>query len=194
MRNKINILKGCTPLKTVQPIREKEKIDQMKIALMESEYKNYFLFMMGINTGLRISDLLPLKVEDLKGKKHIVIIEKKTGKEKRFLINPMLKKEIDKFIEGKQEHQYLFESNRGYDHPISRIQAYRVLNAASKKCDLNEIGTHTLRKTFGYWHYQIYKDVAILQDIFNHSSPSITLRYIGINQDIKDQTIETFFL
>lgn len=36
------------------------------------------------------------------------------------------------------------------------------------------MGTHTLRKTFGYWHYKQYKDVAILQDIFNHSAPSIT--------------------
>ncbi|MEG1009339.1 MAG: site-specific integrase, partial [Clostridia bacterium] len=53
---------------------------------------------------------------------------------------------------------------------------------------------HTMRKTFGYWHYQIYKDIAILQDIFNHSSPSITLRYIGINDDIKDKTIENFYL
>lgn len=57
-----------------------------------------------------------------------------------------------------------------------------------------EVGTHTLRKTFGYWHYKQYKDVAILQDIFNHSAPSITLRYIGINDDVKDNTIENFYL
>jgi integrase len=181
-------------LKTVQPIRDKEKIEQMKVELRKVEYKNYFLFVMGINTGLRISDLLPLKVEDVKNKRHIIIVEKKTGKEKRFLINPMLKKEIDLYVYGKYDHQYLFESNRGYNHPISRIQAYRVLTAAAKKCGLSEVGTHTCRKTFGYWHYKTYKDVAILQDIFNHSSPSITLKYIGINQDVKDRTIEDFFL
>ncbi len=51
-----------------------------------------------------------------------------------------------------------------------------------------------MRKTFGYWHYQQFKDVAILQDIFNHSAPSITLRYIGITDDNKDETIKDFFL
>ncbi|MBF8984914.1 tyrosine-type recombinase/integrase, partial [Lutibacter sp. B2] len=81
-----------------------------------------------------------------------------------------------------------------YNHPISRVQAYRALSKAGKKCGLDDIGTHSLRKSFGYWHYQMYKDVAVLQDIFNHSSPSVTLRYIGINQDVKDQTIEKFFL
>ncbi|MBF8984663.1 site-specific integrase [Lutibacter sp. B2] len=181
-------------MKTVQPIRDKSKIEQMKTELRKTQYKNYFLFMMGINTGLRISDLLPLKVEDVRDKKHIVITEKKTGKEKRFLINDMLKKEIDQYIEDKQDNRYLFESNKGYNHPISRVQAYRALSKAGEKCGLDDIGTHSLRKSFGYWHYKMYKDVAVLQDIFNHSSPSVTLRYIGINQDVKDQTIEKFFL
>ena len=56
------------------------------------------------------------------------------------------------------------------------------------------IGTHTMRKTFGHWHYQQYKDVAILQEIFNHSSPSVTLRYIGINQDNIDKSYMNFSL
>lgn len=63
-----------------------------------------------------------------------------------------------------------------------------------KRIGLEEIGTHTMRKTFGYWHYQQYKDVAILQEIFNHSSPSVTLRYIGINQDNIDKSYMNFSL
>jgi integrase len=51
-----------------------------------------------------------------------------------------------------------------------------------------------MRKTFGYWHYQQYHDVAMLQTIFNHSSPSITLRYIGINQDEIDKSYRDFSL
>jgi hypothetical protein len=51
-----------------------------------------------------------------------------------------------------------------------------------------------MRKTFGYWYYKQYKDMAILQDIFNHSAPSVTLRYIGINDDVKDDTLKDFFL
>ena len=74
------------------------------------------------------------------------------------------------------------------------MQAYRILNIAAKKVGINEVGSHTLRKTMGYFHYQQYKDVALLQEMFNHSAPSITLRYIGINQDVMDKTIEDFYL
>ena len=93
-----------------------------------------------------------------------------------------------------EEEEYLFQSRKGKDKPISRVQAYRILNSAGAKVGLKEIGTHTLRKTFGYWHYKQNKDVALLQEIFNHSAPSVTLRYIGINEDIKDNSIENFYL
>ena len=71
---------------------------------------------------------------------------------------------------------------------------YHHLPPICEKLGIEEVGTHTLRKTFGYWHYQQYKDVAILQEIFNHSAPSITLRYIGINADIIDSSIDNFYL
>lgn len=78
--------------------------------------------------------------------------------------------------------------------PIGRVQAYRILNSAAKAVGLSEIGTHTLRKTFGYHFYQQYKDVALLQELFNHSAPSVTLRYIGINQDALDKAMSGFEL
>ncbi|WP_129598588.1 site-specific integrase [Anaerophilus nitritogenes] len=178
----------------VQPIRDKNKIEDMKHELLKSGYKNYLLFVTGINTGLRVGDLLHLKVYDIKNRTHIMIEEQKTGKEKRFLINNQLRKDFERYIQNMKEEEYLFQSRKGKNKPITRVQAYRILNETGRRVGLSEIGTHTLRKTFGYWHYQIYKDVAILQDIFNHSSPSVTLRYIGINQDIKDKTIEDFYL
>ncbi len=181
-------------MKIVQPIREQNKIEEMKNELLKSGYKNYLLFVVGINTGLRISDILALQVYDVRNRTHITIKEKKTGKEKRFLINNHLRDDFEKYIYNMKDNEYLFQSRKGKNRPISRVQAYRILNKAAVAIGLNEVGTHTLRKTFGYWHYQVYKDVAILQDIFNHSSPSITLRYIGINQDIKDKTIEDFYL
>ena len=181
-------------MEIVQPIRDKEKIEDMKRELLKSGYKNFLMFVIGINTGLRIGDILELKVKDLRDKTHIKIIEQKTGKIKRLLINSSLKQEIDKFIKGMEEEDYLFQSRKGKNHPISRVQAYRILNSAGAKVGLKEIGTHTLRKTFGYWHYKQNKDVALLQEIFNHSAPSVTLRYIGINEDIKDNSIEKFYL
>ena len=179
-------------MELVQPIRDKNTIVEFKNELLHKSYRDYMLFTVGINTGLRISDILPLKVGDVKGT-HIVIKEKKTSKNKRFKINGALRRELDKYIANMNDDDYLFPSRKG-DKPITRVQAYRVLNAVAEKLGIEEIGTHTLRKTFGYHHYQQYKDVAILQEIFNHSSPSITLRYIGITADLVDDTIDNFYL
>lgn len=137
--------------------------------------------------------MLALKVSDVRGKSHIVITEQKTGKLKRFRINNELQEHISKFTIYKDNKMYLFQSRRGADR-IHRVQAWKILNAAAKEVGLTEIGTHTLRKTFGYHFYQKYKDVAVLQEIFNHSSPAVTMRYIGINQDIMDEKIEGFSL
>ena len=179
-------------MNTVQPIRDKEIIEKFKNELLKKGSRDYMLFVIGINTGLRISDILPLKVKDVKGT-HIKILEKKTSKAKRFKINPYLRKEIDRYIDGMNDDDYLFPSRKG-NKPITRVQAYRILNDVAEKLGIDEVGTHTLRKTFGYHHYQQNKDVAILQEIFNHSAPSITLRYIGINADIIDNSIDNFYL
>lgn len=180
-------------MKFVQPIRDKKVLEQFKKELLKISYRDYMMFVIGINTGLRISDLLSLKVEDVRARTHIIITEQKTGKYKRFLINDMLRMEINKYIDGMRQEEYLFKSRKG-NKPITRVQAYRILNKVAAKLGIEEVGSHTLRKTFSYFHYQQYKDIAILQSILNHSSPSVTLRYIGINQDINDETIKDFYL
>lgn len=180
-------------MKTVQPIRNKGDIEAMKRVLLKRCYRDYFLFTLGINTGLRISDLLALRVGDVKGKTHIVITEQKTSKLKRFKINNELQEHISKFTIDKDKAAYLFQSRRGTDR-IHRVQAWKILNAAAQEVGLEEIGTHTLRKTFGYHFYWQYKDVAVLQTIFNHSSPAVTMRYIGITQDIIDEKVDGFSL
>jgi len=182
-------------MELVQPVRDKEKIQEIKDILKRNGYRDFLLFTAGVNTGLRISDLLKLKVSDIRDKDHIVIKEQKTGKPKRFLINGCFKSNLEDYIKIMNDDDYLFPSRKGTNQPLTRIQAYRIINDACKKAGIkDQVGTHTLRKTFGYHHYQQFKDVAILQDIFNHSAPSVTLRYIGINDDIKDQTIREFEL
>lgn len=178
----------------VEPIRDAKNIDRMKAELSKCGTRDKLLFILGINTGLRISDILKLKVEDVRDRSHILIIEGKTGKNKRFLLNDQLTDELRQYIEGMEPGAYLFHSRRGDNQPISRVQAYRILNEAAAVVGLDAIGTHSLRKTFGYWHYKRFKDVAILQNIFNHSAPSVTMRYIGIDQDYKDETIKDFYL
>lgn len=177
----------------VEPIRDMQKLDELKALLKKRSERDYFLVVLGINTGLRISDLLRLKVSDVKGKSHIILVEKKTGKRKRFLINDSLRKEIDQYIVGKKGDEYLFASTKR-PQPITRVRAYQIINGAARKVGLSEIGTHTLRKTFGYHFYQRTKDIATLQMIFNHSHPSITLRYIGITQDLIDDAVNRFSL
>lgn len=70
---------------------------------------------------------------------------------------------------------------------LLRQQAYKILNSVAKDVGIKEkIGTHTLRKTFGYHAHKICYDITLIQKLFNHSSPSVTLRYIGITQDKLD--------
>jgi len=181
-------------MNTVQPIRSAEDIGRMKERLKAVGGKYYLMFVIGLNTGLRVSDILNLTVGDVKGKTHVTITEKKSGKRRRFMINEQLRREIDERISGAGDGDYLVKSRKGRNRPVSRCQAYKVVSDAAKSLGLSEVGTHTMRKTFGYWHYKMHKDVAILQDIFNHDSPSTTLGYIGINDDVKDSTLRDFFL
>lgn len=77
---------------------------------------------------------------------------------------------------------------------ITRQQASVILTNAFDKAGLKNCNCHTPRKTFGYWHYKTFKDVALLMQIFGHSAPSITLRYIGINDDIIKDNLRSFSL
>lgn len=179
----------------VQPIRDLNKIEQLKQVLKHQSDRNYFLFVLGINLGFRISDLLRLKVMDIKNREYVVMNEKKNGKPIHLRINPSLRKEINKYVLGKKYNQYLFPSRTGKGiKPISRVMAYLILSSAGRKVGLGEIGTHTLRKTFAYHFYKKYKDVALLQKILNHRNQQETLLYIGIVQDIQDEAMNDFSL
>ena len=168
----------------------------MKTVLKAKDEKYYIMFLIGINVGLRLSDILTLKVSDLWNRTHINIVEKKTGKTKRFLLNSQMQAELTEYIDkfSLADDDYLIRSRKGKNQPIKRDRAYKILNAAAQEIGLGEIGTHSMRKTFGYWHYQKYKDVALLQHLFNHANSAVTLRYIGVNQDIMDQSVSDFFL
>lgn len=177
----------------VEPIRDKFAIESMKTYLKEWNDRNYLMFLFGINTGLRISDILNLRVKDVQGW-HISLREKKTGKLRKFKMPPPLKREVRDYCRHKPLHQFLFPSRQGKNRPIDRRTADWILKVAAYECGLEHIGTHSMRKTFGYHYYQKTKDVATLMAIFNHASPTITLRYIGINQDHLDKAMSRFSL
>lgn len=186
-------------MNNVVPIKDRKKLEEMKEELKKSGTRNFMWFYTGINTGLRISDLLSLNRNDVRDinnnmKSHITIIEKKSKKEKRFPICNGLYFELEKYTRNMKFGEFLFKSQIGVNSPITIVQAYRIIKAAANSVGLENIGTHSMRKTFGYFHYQQYRDVAMLQSIFNHSSPSITLRYIGISQEEIDQSYSNFSL
>jgi integrase len=180
-------------IKDVQPIRNKKLIEDMKWSLKKwCGERDYILFLIGINTGLRVGDLLQLRVTDLKRKKRVIIKEGKTNKPRTLNLSNVYD-EIQDYIETVNSI-WLFPSRKG-DKPISTTQAYRQLNKAAEMVDIDEgIGTHTMRKTFGYWFYKQSKDVAKLQNILNHSHPQITLKYIGITDEEIEKELDTFVL
>ena len=177
----------------VEPIRSKKDLRKIEGILRKQVLRDLLMFTVGTNCGLRISDILNLDVSDVKGKSYINIIEKKTSKYKRFPINAKLKPLFETFTKNRALNEPLFLSMFG--NRMERTQCYRIINAACKKAGIEyRVGTHTLRKTFGYHHYQKFKDVAVLQKIFKHYSPQVTLRYIGIDQDIIDESYNNFIL
>ena len=178
---------------TVEPIRNKDIINEMYHYLSEKDAKYALLLKFGLNTGLRISDILPVKVNNLylihgEFKEHLTLFEKKTGKEKKIKINDALRKAIETYVleQDLRYDSYLFYSKKGNN--FGRIHAYRVRKEAAEYIGVENFGTHSLRKTWGYWTYKASQhNIGLIMDTFNHSSQSITLRYIGISQDQKDE-------
>ncbi|MBB6215071.1 integrase [Anaerosolibacter carboniphilus] len=191
-------MKGAVIIELVQPIKEMEKIIELKRELLKRNYKYYMVCVMALNTGMRIGDIITLKVADVKNKTHIVIREEKTNKTKLFPINAQLRDEINQYIARMENEDYLFESrqknNIGVKVNITRVQAYRYIKSVAEEIGIEHFGMHSFRKSFGYFYYQQTKDVAKLMQIFNHSSQEVTKRYIGLSQDEIDESLQNFFL
>ena len=183
----------------VEPIRKLQTIKKIRSVLAKQSKRNELLFIIGINVGLRVSDLLQLKVFDVLNRANIVITEKKTKKVKKFYVNETVNQLVEAFVKSENitdAEAYLFESRKG--GPISRIQAYRILNSAFEEVGLvsrncngilteGQMGTHTMRKTFGYHAYKNGVSIELLMDIMNHSSVTQTLKYIGITEQKKKE-------
>lgn len=185
----------------VHPIKDKRKIEAMKKVLKSDRLRDYTLFVLGINSGLRISDLLAMTVEDVTTDKgavrdRITLKESKTGKTKDFPVGPSARKAINEYLSESRldGSSPLFPSRKG-TKAIRREQAYRILNKAAETVGIKDaIGTHTLRKTFAYHAYKSGHDLSMIQKLLNHSAPSVTLRYIGITQEEMDEVYLTLNL
>ncbi|TPE68954.1 site-specific integrase [Halalkalibacterium halodurans] len=171
----------------VNPIKSTRDLNRLKAAL---HGRNRLMLIMGVSLGLRISDLLALKIGDVRGKDELIIREQKTQKPRRIKLSKTVMAEV-KALEGADD-EYIFRSRQGGNKPISRVQAYRILNDAAERAGINvgPIGTHTLRKTFGYQLYAQGLDITRIMAILNHSTPAMTLKYIGVTKDEIDAAYE----
>ena len=191
-------------MSTTQPIRDKEALRKFKnfYKIQKPSPRNYAIIVLGLNTALRISDILNLTSERVydhnKVREHIVVKEQKTGKINRILLNREVRKALNlyrhflvKSAAYKTGNPYLFPSPYVSQRPLSRYQVYRMIRNAAESVEIQEkVSCHSLRKTFGYHAWKQSVPPAMLIDIYNHSSYQITKRYLGIDQDDKDQVFE----
>jgi integrase len=171
---------------TVQPIRRESDIKSIK-QYLKNDYRDLLLFTMGINNGLRISDLLKLKVgqvRTLRTGEYLVIREQKTGKDNVLMINKAVKSTLEAFLKDTKpsDEEYLFKSKKGNNQPLKREAVHRKIKGWGRLFKIKEnIGSHSLRKTWGYMQRTKYGvGFEILCKRFSHSSPAVTMRYLGI--------------
>ena len=189
-----------------QPIKDLKNIEQMKQYFIDKkEWRNYALFIMGLNTALRISDLLVLKWGDVYYfdqqcfKEHIIVIEKKTKKRNVIALNDNIKRALEKYkgvcSDNLRPEYYIFSHKNNQYKPIQRNRAYTIIRKAAQSNNLEGIiCCHSLRKSFGYHAWRKGVPPAIIMDIYNHSSLETTKRYLSIDQDERDEVFRNILL
>lgn len=191
---------------TTEPIRNQTKLIQFRNYYKEVNCRprDYALIVLGLNSALRIGDILSLRWCDVylgaeKGyRSHLDITEKKTGKKNVLAINPPSLEALElyrKSLPCFDRSTYIFASQKPPHTRISRSQAFRIIKKAACYCGLeHNISCHSLRKTFGYYAWKNGIPPAMLMKIYNHSSYEITKRYLGIEQAEKDEVFLKIFL
>ena len=181
-------------MKFVEPIRDRKKIAQIKNLLRgQQRYRDLLLFIIGINTALRISDLLQLRLSQFldetgKIKSKFWIKERKRGERHEIAINQSMKEALIEYLEAfpfrtKAKDNYLFFNPRTLQ-PLKRGQAWKFITAICKEVGLRGYyGTHSLRKTWGYHARMQGVDLALIMCKPNHNSVAYTKRYLGITDD-----------
>ena len=177
-------------MNTVVPIREPELVGQINEWLAARNERDSIMFLLGVYVGRRITDILRLRVRDVKDKDGINIIEKKSGKHCRIEFHPELRRALKSYCKDKPPEEFLIKSRKGQNRPISRSTAHAILKEAAVNFGLIDIGTHSMRKTFAFHIYMNNdKDVGLAMRALNHSSEEETLRYIGVEKEQLNRAI-----
>lgn len=196
----IHSMKEAGIMNKVLPIKDPEKLRRMQEEMAADTdplwERRFLLFEIGIHTGLRISDIVRLRKKNVCGE-WVEMIEQKTRKITRIPLNVTIREIIQDRCRNMAMNELLFPSRMrrgdGSQQPITTRCAYDDVRAIAYRFNLGDrIGCHTLRKTFGYWHYKQNKDLEMLRQWFNHASQSVTLRYIGMDEEEKRKSVQGF--
>jgi len=190
-------------MRIVEPIRSESQIKMIKGNLYRQKNpRDFLLFVFGINSGLRIGDLLSLKLGDVKDsrgnlKDDLDIREQKTGKTRKVFFNKQIKEAISYYLKKVDIFdldRYLFTNEKSKKNkPITRVRAYQLINEWCREVGIkHKVGGHTLRKTFGYHLRMQGISIEQISSLLNHQNIKVTFRYIGIDQDEDRQVIKGF--
>ena len=188
----MNIEKEVTKLNQVDPIREIEEITAMYDVLQHKSTRDYLLFKFAIHTGVKLSDLLNMKVNDIKdseGDVKAYWVEQQAP-DIYIQLPDLLRDELSQYIKVEQleDDGLLFQSNRTANC-LSRQQAYRIIHSAAAELGMVHIGLTTLRKTFAYHAYQSGISISIIQKYLGHQTTFETMKFIGISTQKSKTTI-----
>lgn len=192
-------------MQIVEPIRSINQIMQIKGNLYKQKNpRDFLLFVFGINSGLRISDILSLKIGDIKDykgnlKDYLIIREQKTDKTRKVFFNKQIKEAIAYYLRKTglfDLDHYLFTNEKTKDNkPITRIRAYQLINKWCRDVGIKyKVGGHTLRKTFGYHLRMQGISIERISSLLNHRNIKVTFRYLGITDDEDREVINGFGL
>jgi len=170
---------------TVEPVRDLKSIQTIS-KLLSGKPRDLLLWTLGINNGLRASDLLRLKVVDVRHMQPgdtLQIVESKTGKQNILVVNKSAHKALVKYLAGTKltDTDFLFRSRKG-GKALQSQAVSKLIQGWCREINLKgRFGAHTLRKTWGY-QQRVTHGVGfeLICRRYNHSSPAITMRYLGI--------------
>lgn len=188
----------------VEAVKTKEQRIQVEAQLLEAGQVYHDIWKLGVNTALRISDLLQLTMADMSTLDNqapsLELVEIKTGKRRKIVLNTPALSIIHRRLADHPKHKYLFQSeavniSRKKIQPINRRSVGRVFEKVGQQIAPKlSLGTHSMRKTRGYAMFDAGRSIESIAKVLNHSSPAVTMRYIGIEQRDIDQSYVEFEL
>ena len=166
-------------MNAILPIKDIEMIQKIKdLFLSKGQINGYLLFVLSVNTGINLKDLLKTKVRDVKNKQYINI-----GKNKVVPLSQELKDVIKQVIDGSNMDEPLFKGRNG--QPLNRTTVFYLFKEICAELGVKEkYSVLSWRKTFAYHYYLKYKDLAYLQWLFKQGTVEQTLNFIGVEENM----------